>query len=105
MFGFLKSLFGGGSLVDLAEIMASKPMIVDVRTPGEFSQGHAKGAINIPLDKINSNLQKFKNATAIVVCCRSGNRSGQAKAILESSGIAHVYNGGTWQNVAQYSNK
>jgi phage shock protein E len=105
MFGFLKLLFGGGSSVDLGEVMASKPYIVDVRTPGEFSQGHAKGAVNIPLDKISANIQKFKNKPAIVVCCRSGNRSGQAKAILESSGIDNVHNGGTWQNVAQYSGK
>jgi phage shock protein E len=105
MLGFLKLLFGSGSSIDLGEIMASKPFVVDVRTPGEFSQGHAKGAVNIPLDKISANIQKFKNKPAIVVCCRSGNRSGQAKAILESSGIDNVHNGGTWQNVAQYSGK
>jgi rhodanese-related sulfurtransferase len=85
--------------------MASKPFIVDVRTPGEFTQGHAKGSVNIPLDKINSNIQKFKNKSAIVVCCRSGNRSGQAKLLLESNGVSNVYNGGTWQQVAQYSDK
>jgi len=36
------------------------------------------------------------------VFCRSGNRSGQAKMILEQNGIKNVVNGGTWQNVSQF---
>lgn len=103
MFEFLKSLFGGAPAVDLAEIIARKPYLVDVRTPGEFAQGHPKGAVNIPLDRINASLDKFKGKKDIVVFCRSGNRSGQAKMILESKGFTNVVNGGTWNNVAQYT--
>jgi phage shock protein E len=39
----------------------------------------------------------------IIVFCRSGNRSSQAKSILESKGISNIIDGGPWENVAQYS--
>ncbi|MFN8338781.1 MAG: rhodanese-like domain-containing protein [Saprospiraceae bacterium] len=60
MFNFLKSLFSSAPTVDLSEVIARKPFLVDVRTPGEFAQGHPKGAVNIPLDRLSSNLDKFK---------------------------------------------
>jgi rhodanese-related sulfurtransferase len=72
--------------------------------PSEFDGGSAKGAVNIPLDTVASQISKFKNKKNIVVFCRSGNRSGQAKSILEANGISNVTNGGTWDNVAQYCN-
>ena len=58
----------------------------------EFNQGHPKGSVNI-LDRLTSNLQKFKGKNNIVVFCRSGSRSGQAKSILEANGFANVVNG------------
>jgi rhodanese-related sulfurtransferase len=72
---------------------------VDVRTPAEFAQGSVKGAVNIPLDQIEKQLVKFKGKKNIVVFCRSGNRSSQAKAILEQYGITNVSNGGSWEDV------
>lgn len=73
--------------------------LVDVRTPSEFASGSVEGAVNIPLDTILGQLPKFKGKKNIVVFCRSGNRSSQAKTILEKSGFNNVTNGGTWQNV------
>lgn len=81
-------------------INANGTFLVDVRTPGEFTEGSAKGAVNIPLDRIMSELEQFKGKENIVVFCRSGNRSGQAKYILEQNGFKNVINGGTWQEVA-----
>lgn len=103
MFEFLKSLFSSAPEINLAEVMERKPFLVDVRTPGVFAQGHPKGAVNIPLDKIAANLGKFKNKKDIIVFCRSGNRSSHAKSFLESNGITNVIDGGPWQNVAQYT--
>jgi rhodanese-related sulfurtransferase len=76
-----------------------------VRSPGEFTEGNVKGSTNIPLDQVSSNLDKFKGKEKIVVFCRSGNRSGQAKAILEQNGFTNVTNGGTWQDVNAVINK
>jgi rhodanese-related sulfurtransferase len=97
--GFLSALFGKSNQVNLSEILSRKPFLVDVRTPAEFSGGSAKGAINIPLDQVASKIAQFKGKQEIVVFCRSGNRSGQAKAILDRSGIANVINGGSVNNV------
>lgn len=72
---------------------------VDVRTTAEFAQGSVKGAINIPLDQIENQLAKFKDKKNIVVFCRSGNRSSQAKVILEQNGFTNIKNGGSWEDV------
>jgi phage shock protein E len=97
-----QQLFGGGPKVDLKATIAEGAFLVDVRTPGEFTSGHVKGSVNIPLDSITKQLAKFKNKKNIIVFCRSGNRSGQAKSILEQNGITNVVNGGTWQEVNAY---
>ena len=60
------------------------------------------GAVNIPLDSLTSQLPKFKDKENIIVFCRSGNRSGQAKLLLEENGYKNVVNGGTWENVNQF---
>ncbi|QTE36484.1 rhodanese-like domain-containing protein [Mucilaginibacter gossypii] len=97
-----KQLFGGSPSVDLESLIKDGAFLVDVRTPGEFAGGHAKGSVNIPLDQLPQQLSRFRNKKNIIVCCQSGGRSGQAKVILEKSGITNVINGGNWNNVAQY---
>jgi len=102
MFQIFKNIFSSGGTADLQAIVNNGAFLVDVRTPSEFAQGHVKGSVNIPLDKVASQLNKFKDKENIIVFCRSGNRSGQAKSILENNGFKNVVNGGTWQNVKQY---
>ena len=101
---FFKQLFGGSATADLKGIIAEGAFLVDVRTPGEFAEGHVKGSVNIPLDRVQNQLAKFKNKKNIIVFCRSGGRSSQAKSILEQNGFTNVVNGGTWNNVSQYVN-
>lgn len=103
--GFFSALFGKTDNSNLKEAVKNGAFLVDVRTPAEFSGGSVKGAVNIPLDKVPSQLSKFKNKKNIVVFCRSGNRSSQAKSILENNGFQNVINGGTWQNVKQVVNE
>ncbi len=97
--GFFSALFGKTDNSRLAEAIKGGAFLVDVRTPGEFSAGSVKGAVNIPLGNLPSQLSKFKNRKGIIVFCQSGSRSGRAKSILEQNGFQHVINGGTWQNV------
>lgn len=97
-----QNLFGGGKTVDLKVIIEQGAFLVDVREPGEFAEGTAKGAVNIPLGSVATELTKFKGKENIVVFCRSGNRSGQAKTILEQNGFKNVINGGTWQEVNHF---
>jgi rhodanese-related sulfurtransferase len=98
---FFGNLFGGGqSNENLTSLIQDGAFLVDVRSPDEFAGGSAKGAVNIPLDIITQQIKKFEGKKNIVVFCRSGNRSGQAKRILEEKGFKNVTNGGTWNDVA-----
>lgn len=99
MIGLFKSIFSENNNDMLKTLVQNDAFLVDVRTPQEFAEGHVPGSVNIPLDEVSNQLSKFKNKTNIVVFCRSGNRSGQAKTILEQNGFTNVTNGGTWQNI------
>jgi phage shock protein E len=69
--------------------------IIDVRSPMEFESEHFPGAQNIPLEEVNLKIIEIgAMPKPIVVYCRSGNRSGMAKTILNQQGINEVYNGG-----------
>ena len=105
MFGIFKKFLGGSANdQQLKEIVQQNAFLVDVRTPGEFASGSVNGAVNIPLDQLPQQLQRFKGKENIVVFCRSGNRSGQAKNILGKNNFQNVTNGGTWQNVQEVIN-
>ena len=98
--GIFGNIFGGNSNNEnLATLVNGGAFLVDVRSPGEFAEGNVKGSVNIPLDQVQNQLAKFKDKEYIVVFCRSGNRSGQAKSILEQNGFSNVTNGGTWQDI------
>jgi len=100
MINSLKQLFGMGPSVDYKELIAQGAVILDVRSPGEFSSGHARGAINVPLGTISGYAQKQKNKDQVIItCCASGMRSASAKSALTSAGFKNVYNGGPWSNV------
>ena len=100
--GILKWLLGASAKQDLTGIINDGAFLVDVRSSLEFSQKHVKGSVNIPLDSISSQLAKFKNKKHIIVFCRSGNRSSQAKSLLEQHGFINVVNGGTVEIVNQF---
>lgn len=77
----------------------SKVAIVDVRTQAEFNGGHVPGCINIPMQEVMQRLEEFKSmAQPIILCCASGNRSGQVAAYLNGIGIA-CENAGSWMDV------
>lgn len=96
--GFFSNLFGGGK-DNVQEYLEKGAAIIDVRTPGEFKSGHIKGAVNIPLQTIESSISKIKKMNkAVVFCCASGMRSGQATSIAKRNGIDCV-NGGPWTKV------
>lgn len=85
----------------LAKALKKKAFLVDVRTPGEFAEGHVQGSTNIPLDTVPENVKEFEDKDEIVVFCRSGSRSGKAKEFLENQGVKNILNGGGWKNVEQ----
>jgi len=101
MMELLKNMLGLGPKVDYLELIKNGATVVDVRSRGEFAGGHAKGAVNIPLDQLNANLRRFKSKDQVIItCCASGMRSSSAKQILKQAGFVNVHNAGPWQNVA-----
>lgn len=96
-FSFLSSASASG-IADSTTIknwISKGALIVDVRTPEEFNSGNYKGSINIPLAELEKNINRFGDKEKlIVVYCRSGNRSGKAKLILEKYGYKNILNGG-----------
>lgn len=86
---------------ELMELIKQGAQIVDVRTAGEFTQAHAKGSRNIPLDELAVRVAELERSRPVVVCCASGARSGAAKAMLERAGFLSVHNAGPWQCVGQ----
>ena len=97
--GLLSMLGLGGKSESIQDFVTKGAIIIDVRTVGEFREGHIKGSKNIPLDTINGKLIEIKKLDKpVIVCCRSGMRSAQAASVLKSVGI-EVINGGGWQNL------
>ncbi len=105
MFNLLKNLFSAPDQSELLEIMKNKPFLVDVRSREEFQVGSVQDAVNIPISSVSRELKRFAGKNNIVVFCRSGNRSSQAKMILEQAGIPNVLNGGSLQNVQNTLNQ
>ena len=103
MLNIFKKLLGIGNDENLAKLIKNGAFLVDVRSTQEFADGSVKGALNIPLDKVKSQLSKFKDKESIIVLCRSGNRSSMARTILKQIGIKNVTNGGTSLNMNQFS--
>lgn len=90
-------LFGKGT--DLKEAIEKGGQVVDVRSAGEFAGGNVKGSLNIPLNTVESKVEEFKKLKEpVILCCASGNRSGQATRFLKAQGI-NCINGGGWTSV------
>jgi len=99
MFESIKSLLGIKT-INYAQLVNDGAIILDVRTSGEFSTGHIKGSINIPVNSLAHNLTKLKAKNKpVITCCASGMRSASAKNILQSNGFSDVYNGGSWSQL------
>ncbi len=79
-----------------ALVVQHAALLVDVRNPEEFAQGHLPGAINVPVGDLPGRLdQKDQD---VVVYCRSGHRSAQAAAVLTRAGFTKVHDLGAMSN-------
>lgn len=62
-------------------------VIVDVRSPEEFSFEHIEGSMNIPLDTVLHHAETLQSYDTVFLYCQSGNRSGKACATLHAANI------------------
>ena len=82
--------------IQIQDLKRRGAIVLDVRTPGEFSQGHAKGARNLPLDALKEKMGKLDKTKPYLTCCASGSRSASARSILLKAGFQEVHNVGAW---------
>lgn len=75
-------------------LQEASPLLLDVRTTGEYEDLHVPGSLLIPLDELSSRLAELDayKESDILVMCRSGNRSRTASEILVRNGFKAVYN-------------
>ena len=81
-------------------------VMIDVRTDEEWNAGHIEGAIHIPLSEIERDIENYKISKdeEILLYCRSGNRSGRAKVILDELGYTNTTNIGGIKSVSEQYN-
>ncbi len=97
----IMNFLGFGPKVDYKQLVQTGATIVDVRTKGEYESGHVKGSVNIPLGSLPNGYSRIRKDKAVITCCASGMRSGQAKSFLKSHGYTEVHNGGGWSSLEQ----
>jgi rhodanese-related sulfurtransferase len=79
---------------EVLDLMSGKGrlQLVDVRSKGEFAQGHLKGARLIPLPELGSRGNKLDPAQMVVLYCQSGHRSARGARLLAEMGFTDVRN-------------
>ena len=68
-------------------------IILDVRTPSEFHDGHIEGGLSIDVNQpsFSEELEQLDRNATYLVYCRSGNRSRTALAVMDDLGFTRVY--------------
>ena len=76
-----------------AKTAEANVVVLDVRTPAEFAEGHLANAINIDFQSRNfeSEISTLDKNATYAVYCRSGNRSGQAVKVMADLGFTDLY--------------
>jgi rhodanese-related sulfurtransferase len=88
---FLSRLFNQSAInqVDPAQVktmisQSPRPFLLDVRTPGEYKQGHVSGAELIPLAELSTKQSRIPKERDVICICESGSRSSVAARQLSS---------------------
>jgi glyoxylase-like metal-dependent hydrolase (beta-lactamase superfamily II) len=68
------------------------PLLIDVRTSQEWSEGHIDSALSIPLPQLTERLAELPVDRQLIVYCASGYRSGIAASLLQRAALPHVVN-------------
>ncbi|GAA4274592.1 rhodanese-like domain-containing protein [Aquimarina gracilis] len=89
----------------LKKIINKGAIIIDVRTSKEYSNGHIKESINIPLGEIRERYTELDTSKTYITCCSHGLRSIRVKNLLKERGFQNVYNGGIWKELEKIINE
>ena len=79
-----------------------KPLILDVRNPGEYKKGHLEGAVNISIDHLNAVIPELiSKQKPVIVTSLKGTRSERATNLLKEAGV-EAYDGGSWSTLKKW---
>ena len=99
--GYVNVKNGGGIATMMSNLKTSsakklsEPIVIDVRTPGEYQSGAYPGATNIPLDELQARIDELGGKSRdITLYCASGARSAYGQRMLQQLGFTNVKNGG-----------
>lgn len=71
------------AVTELCTHPPAQAQLIDVRSPSEFASGHIPGAINIPMDQIESRLADLSATAPIILICQMGQRARMTANLLE----------------------
>lgn len=83
---------------EASSLIKDGAILIDVRTKEEYDEKHISGAVNIPLADIEEGDIDYDKDDAIIVYCRSGNRSATAAKKLIALGYTNIYDLGSINN-------
>ena len=85
--------YGEVTVAEAQALIDTNPelVIVDVRTPEEFADGHIEGAIVIPVSELADRLDELTPEDDLLIYCRTGNRSTTAMTILTANGFTQLF--------------
>jgi rhodanese-related sulfurtransferase len=86
----MKSILTMDQLKSHVENKKPNELILDIRTPEEFKEGHIRGARNIPHDQVDRHVAELKKYETVYMHCRSGGRVQMAAAVLEGLGVRNL---------------
>ena len=88
---------------DVRHLVETNQVIIDVREPHEFKQGHIMNAINIPMSQFRERLDEIPKDKDVFIHCRSGQRSYNVVSALGQLGYDKVYNiSGSFLGISYY---
>jgi len=77
-------------LHERVQTLGENDVILDVRSPGEFSEGHIPGARNTPHEEVNFIADELKDYDTVYVHCKMGGRAKIASQTLENLGLTNI---------------
>lgn len=101
LLSFFVTVSGQVGADEYEKIFTTKNVLIDVRTPSEYMNGHLDKAVNIPFNKIETEIKYYApdKAQMVVVYCLSGKRADIAAKKLEDMGYTNIINAGKYNDL------